>query len=85
MLNRDLPPAGVFPAFDVGASRIAGEEELREEAELADARALRAELAALDPAEAAAARSARGSRPPTSASRAEREPWRSSPASSSSS
>ena len=53
VLNRDLASAGAFPAFDVGASRIAGEDEMREEAELAEARALRAELAALDPAEAA--------------------------------
>jgi transcription termination factor Rho len=52
-LDRGLAATGTFPAFDVGSSRIAGEEELRDEAELADARELRAELAGLESGEAA--------------------------------
>ncbi len=55
VLDAKLAAAGVYPAIDVAASRIAGEDELREEPELTAARALRAELAELD-AEAAAAR-----------------------------
>lgn len=54
VLDRELAAAGIYPSIDVTASRISGEEELREEAELSDVRALRAELADLDPAAAAA-------------------------------
>lgn len=54
VLDRDLAATGVFPAIDPGASRVVGEERIREEGELAAVRALRAELAGLQPAEAAA-------------------------------
>lgn len=53
VLDRALAAAGIYPAIDVNASRIAGEDELREEAELAAVRGLRAELAPLSGAEAA--------------------------------
>ncbi len=53
-LDRELAAAGTFPAINPAASRVAGEEHVREEAELAAARALRAELAGLPPAEAVA-------------------------------
>jgi transcription termination factor Rho len=55
VLDAKLAAAGVYPAIDVAASRIAGEDEVRDEAELEAARKLRAELSALD-ADAAAAR-----------------------------
>ncbi len=54
VLDRELSAAGVFPAINVAACRISGEEHLRAEPELAAIRALRAELAKLPPAEAAA-------------------------------
>jgi len=53
-LDRELAAAGVFPALDASASRVAGEEHIRDESELTAARALRAELSGLAPAEAAA-------------------------------
>ena len=53
VLDRQLAIAGTYPAFDVGRSHIAGEEQLREEGELPEVRAFRVELAALEPAEAA--------------------------------
>ena len=55
VLDRDLAAAGVFPAVDVAACRISGEEHIRDESELAAIRALRAELGKLPTAEAAAA------------------------------
>ena len=54
VLDRGLAAAGVFPAVDVAACRISGEEHIRDESELAAIRALRAELAKLPTAEAAA-------------------------------
>ncbi len=54
VLDRELAVAGVYPAIDAGAARVAGEEHFRDEAELTAARALRAELAGLTAAEAAA-------------------------------
>ncbi len=54
VLDRDLAAAGAFPAIDAAAGRVSGEERYRDEAELAAARALRAELAGLAPADAAA-------------------------------
>lgn len=54
VLDHDLAAAGVFPAIDVAACRVSGEEHIRDEAELAAIRALRAELGALPVAEAAA-------------------------------
>jgi len=54
VLDPGLAAAGVYPAIDFGASRIAGEEHLRDADELEAARRLRAELGALG-AEAAAA------------------------------
>ena len=54
VLDRDLAGAGVFPAINVAACRVSGEEHLRDESELAGMRALRTELGALPVAEAAA-------------------------------
>ena len=54
VLDRNLAAAGVFPAINVAACRVSGEEHLRDESELAAMRALRAELSALPVAEAAA-------------------------------
>ncbi len=54
-LSAELAEAGIYPALDVSGCRVAGEDSLREEAELAGARALRAELMAI-PAEEAAER-----------------------------
>ncbi|MCB0864468.1 MAG: hypothetical protein KDB58_02040 [Solirubrobacterales bacterium] len=54
VLDRALAAAGVYPAIDAGAARVAGEEHIREEAELAAVRALRAQLDGLSAAEAAA-------------------------------
>ncbi len=54
VLDRNLAAAGVFPAVNVAACRVSGEEHLRDESELAAMRALRAELGALPVAEAAA-------------------------------
>lgn len=55
VLDRELALAGTFPAIDVSAGRVAGEEHVRSEDELAAVRRLRAELAGLPPAEAVAA------------------------------
>ena len=52
-LSADLARAGVYPPLDPARSEAANEETLRGEEELADARALRAKLAALNPEEAA--------------------------------
>lgn len=46
-LSAELAEAGVHPALEIGGCRTVGEAELRPEAELAGARALRAELAGL--------------------------------------
>ncbi|MEO7196980.1 MAG: Rho termination factor N-terminal domain-containing protein [Solirubrobacterales bacterium] len=54
VLDRELATSGVYPAIDAGASRVAGEEHLREEAELKAVRSLRAELSRLSTDEAAA-------------------------------
>jgi transcription termination factor Rho len=54
VLHRELAAAGTYPAVDAAAGRVAGEEHVRDEAELAAARSLRAELAGLSAAEAAA-------------------------------
>jgi transcription termination factor Rho len=54
VLDAELAAAGVYPAIDVGASRITGESEVRDDAELEAAKALRAELGALSSADAAA-------------------------------
>ncbi len=53
VLDPELAAAGVYPAFDLRASRVTGEERLREDAELQAARRLREQLAALPAAEAA--------------------------------
>jgi transcription termination factor Rho len=52
-LDAELAAAGVYPAIVVDACRVTGEEELREDEELAAARELRAQLARLDAREAA--------------------------------
>lgn len=52
-LDATLAEAGIYPALDVNGSRISGEDGLREGAELAGARALRAELAGLPARDAA--------------------------------
>jgi transcription termination factor Rho len=54
VLDPALAARGIYPAVDFTASRIAGEEHLRDPAELAAARKLRADIAALG-SEAAAA------------------------------
>jgi transcription termination factor Rho len=46
-LDAELAQAGIYPALDVGGCRVGREETLRSDAELAGARALRAELAGL--------------------------------------
>ena len=52
VLDPELAATGTFPAIDFTASRIAGEESLREGAELDAARALRVRLGAMTSAEA---------------------------------
>jgi transcription termination factor Rho len=52
-LDRELATAGIYPAIDLAASRIAGEERLRDDTELTGSRALRAELAGLPARDAA--------------------------------
>ncbi|HKJ35547.1 MAG TPA: Rho termination factor N-terminal domain-containing protein [Solirubrobacterales bacterium] len=52
-LNADIAAAGVYPALDVSGCRVTGEGELLSEPELAGLRALRAELADLEPLAAA--------------------------------
>ncbi|MFN8113367.1 MAG: Rho termination factor N-terminal domain-containing protein [Solirubrobacterales bacterium] len=49
VLDSELAGRGVFPAIDFTASRVAGEEHLRSDDELAAARKLRTELASLTP------------------------------------
>jgi transcription termination factor Rho len=49
VLDSELAARGVYPAVDFTASRIAGEEHLREGEELAAVRKLRTELASLTP------------------------------------
>lgn len=55
VLDADLAAAGLYPAIDIPASRISGEEELREGDELTAARALRSELGSMSSADASAA------------------------------
>jgi transcription termination factor Rho len=52
-LDAELTQAGIYPALDVGGCRVGREETLRSDAELAGARALRAELAGLPARDAA--------------------------------
>lgn len=52
-LSAELAEAGIYPALDVGGCRVGAEDSLREEAELAGARALRAELTAIPAKDAA--------------------------------
>jgi transcription termination factor Rho len=52
-LSPELAQAGIYPALEVGACRVTGEELLREGPELTGARALRAELAGLPARDAA--------------------------------
>jgi transcription termination factor Rho len=54
-LDPGLAAQGIVPSLLVSDTRASGEDQLRDEAELAEARALRAELAPLEPAEAARA------------------------------
>jgi transcription termination factor Rho len=54
VLDRDLAQAGTYPAFDAAAGRLAGEEHIRSDEELALVRTLRSELTGKSPAEAAA-------------------------------
>jgi transcription termination factor Rho len=53
-LDPGLAAAGIFPALDVAGCEVSGEEALRDEAELAAARALREELRGRSPEETAA-------------------------------
>jgi transcription termination factor Rho len=52
VLDRDLAVAGTYPAIDVAAGRVAGEEHVRTEQDLQAIRKLRAELAGLPVSEA---------------------------------
>jgi transcription termination factor Rho len=54
-LDAELAAQGIVPSILVSETRASGEEQLRDEAEMADARALRAELEAMEPADAARA------------------------------
>lgn len=49
VLDPDLAARGIYPAIDFNASRIGGEEHLREPGELAAVRKLRSELGSLTP------------------------------------
>jgi transcription termination factor Rho len=53
-LDAELAAGGIYPAIDVRGSRVAGEAELRESAELDAARRLRSLLSDLQPRDAAA-------------------------------
>lgn len=53
VLDAGLVDEGVFPPLLVAESRISGEDAIRPDSELEAARALRAELSAMDPADAA--------------------------------
>jgi transcription termination factor Rho len=52
-LDAELASQGIVPSLLVSESRVSGEEELRSPEELEAARAMRSELADMDPAEAA--------------------------------
>jgi transcription termination factor Rho len=54
-LDAGLAAQGVVPSLVVPETRASGEEQLRDDAEMAEARELRAELEAMEPAEAARA------------------------------
>ena len=54
-LDAELASQGIVPSLLVAESRVSGEEELRSPEELEAARALRSELAEMDPADAARA------------------------------
>lgn len=54
VLDPSLAAAGIYPAIDVGAGQVVGEEHLRDADELAAVRAERLELGKLAPEEAAA-------------------------------
>jgi transcription termination factor Rho len=54
-LDAGLAAQGIVPSLVVSETRASGEEQLRDEAEMAEARELRAELEAMEPAEAARA------------------------------
>jgi transcription termination factor Rho len=54
VLDRELAVTGTYPAIDVAAGRVAGEEHVRSEQELEAIRKLRAELAGLPAADAVA-------------------------------
>jgi transcription termination factor Rho len=54
-LDAGLAAQGIVPSLLVAETRASGEEQLRDEAEMAEARELRAELEAMEPADAARA------------------------------
>jgi transcription termination factor Rho len=54
-LDAGLAAQGIVPSLVVSETRASGEEQLRDGAEMAEARELRAELEAMEPAEAARA------------------------------
>jgi transcription termination factor Rho len=54
-LDAGLAAQGLVPSLVVPETRASGEEQLRDDAEMAEARELRAELEAMEPAEAARA------------------------------
>jgi transcription termination factor Rho len=54
-LDAGLAAQGIVPSLLVSETRASGEEQLRDDAEMAEARELRAELEAMEPADAARA------------------------------
>jgi transcription termination factor Rho len=54
-LDAELAAQGIVPSLRVHETRASGEEQLRDDAEMAEARELRAELEQMEPAEAARA------------------------------
>jgi transcription termination factor Rho len=54
-LDADLAAQGIVPSLVVSDTRASGEDQLRDDAEMAEARELRGELEAMEPAEAARA------------------------------
>jgi transcription termination factor Rho len=54
-LDAGLAAQGIIPSLLVGETRASGEEQLRDDAEMAEARALRVELEQMEPDEAARA------------------------------
>jgi transcription termination factor Rho len=54
-LDADLAAQGIVPSLVVSETRASGEDQLRDDAEMAEARELRAELEEMEPAEAARA------------------------------